>query len=160
MGWYHPAFLPAPPKKGLSLPFSLVKKRTLIWKKRFLRIERKFCIMNRIPNELKTPLIPIKNIFTQFTAKFLKIEEMEYLIHYVQFKMWPALFYINSHIFPIHPMDWKLRYLNAGVLGCTYIPYVHRNWKLGYLNVALSWTSQFFPVHERDEKTKFSNVGQ
>ena len=41
------------------------------------------------------------------------------------------------------------------VLGCTYIPYVHRNWKVGYLNVGLSWTPQFFPIHERDEKLEF-----
>ena len=31
--------------------------------------------------------------------KFLKIEEVEYLIHYVKFKMWPALFYVNSQHF-------------------------------------------------------------
>ena len=84
---------------------------------------------------------------------------MEYLIHYVQFKMWPALFYVYSDSFPIHPIDWKLRFLNVGVLDCTCITYVYRNWELGYLNVALSWTSQFFPIHERDEKMKFLNVG-
>ena len=31
--------------------------------------------------------------------KFLKIEEAEYLIHYTKFKMWPALFYVNSQHF-------------------------------------------------------------
>ena len=29
----------------------------------------------------------MENIFSQFTDKFLKIEEVEYLIHYVKFKM-------------------------------------------------------------------------
>ena len=30
--------------------------------------------------------------FSQFIDKFLKIDEVEYLIHSVKFKMWPALF--------------------------------------------------------------------
>ena len=38
------------------------------------------------------------------------------------------------------------------VLGYIYIPYVLRIWKLGYLNVALRWASQFSPIHEIDEK--------
>ena len=29
----------------------------------------------------------MENIFPQFTDKFLKIEEVEYLTHYVKFKM-------------------------------------------------------------------------
>ena len=37
-----------------------------------------------------------KTYFSQFVDKFLKIEEVEYLIRYVKFKMWPALFYVNS----------------------------------------------------------------
>ena len=41
-----------------------------------------------------------KTYFSQFTDKFLKIEEVEYLIHYVKFKMWPALLYVNSICFP------------------------------------------------------------
>ena len=41
-----------------------------------------------------------KTYFSQFIDKFLKIEEVEYLIHYVKFKMWPALFYVNSLCFP------------------------------------------------------------
>ena len=40
--------------------------------------------------------------------------------------------------------QWKLRY----------------EWKLRYLTVALGWTSQFFPIHEKDEKLGFLNVGQ
>ena len=30
--------------------------------------------------------------FTQFINKFLKFEEMEYLIPYVKVEMWPALY--------------------------------------------------------------------
>ena len=37
-----------------------------------------------------------KIYFSQFIDKLLKIEEVEYLIHYVKFKMWQALFYVNS----------------------------------------------------------------
>ena len=33
----------------------------------------------------------IPNKFSQFIDKFLKFEEMEYLIHHVKFEMWPAL---------------------------------------------------------------------
>ena len=36
-----------------------------------------------------------KTYFSDFIDKFLKIEEVEYLIHYVKFKMWPA-FYVSS----------------------------------------------------------------
>ena len=48
----------------------------------------------------------MKNIFTEITAKFLKFEEMEYLIHYDQFQMWPVLFYVNSHCFLNLAIDW------------------------------------------------------
>ena len=41
-----------------------------------------------------------KTYFSQFIDKFLKIEEVEYLIYYVKFKMWPVLFYVNSLCFP------------------------------------------------------------
>ena len=80
-----------------------------------------------------------------------KFEEMEYLIHYVKFKMWPALFYVNSHCFPNSSIYWKLRIWNVG----NFFPNLHIenwDWKLGYLNAALGWTFQFFPIHERDEK--------
>ena len=40
-----------------------------------------------------------KTFFSQFIDKYLKIEEVEYLIHYVKFKMWPALFYVDSLCF-------------------------------------------------------------
>ena len=41
-----------------------------------------------------------KTYFSQFIDKYLKIEEVEYLIHYVKFKMRSALFYVNSLCFP------------------------------------------------------------
>ena len=63
-----------------------------------------------------------KTYFSQFIDKFLKTEEVEYLIHYVKFKMWPALFYVSS---PFSQHFWML------VLGCTLFPPIYReieNW--------------------------------
>ena len=37
--------------------------------------------------------------FPKFIDKFLKIEEVEYLIHNARSKVWPALFYVNSLCF-------------------------------------------------------------
>ena len=36
-----------------------------------------------------------------YAIKFFKIEEVEYLIHYVKLNMWPALFYVNFLCFLI-----------------------------------------------------------
>ena len=41
-----------------------------------------------------------KTYFSQFIDTFLKIEEVEYQIHYIKLKMWPPLFYVNSLCFP------------------------------------------------------------
>ena len=43
--------------------------------------------MCRIPKELKVPFIQMEKFFSKFIDKFLKIEEVEYLIHYAKFKM-------------------------------------------------------------------------
>ena len=44
----------------------------------------------------KSHLPKWKTYFSQFIDKFLKIQEVEYLINYVKFKMWLALFSANS----------------------------------------------------------------
>ena len=44
-----------------------------------------------------------KTYFSQFIDKHLKIEEVEHLIHYVKFKICPALFYVNYLCFS---RDW------------------------------------------------------
>ena len=114
--------------------------------------------MRRLPNELKTPFIQMENIFPQFTDKFLKIEEVEYLTHYVKFKMWPALFYVNSLCFLNSSIDWKLRFLNVGVrLYLHFSPQFTRILKTGFLNVALGWTFKFFPIQERKEFARRKN---
>ena len=41
-----------------------------------------------------------------FIGKYLKFKEIEYFFHYIEFKMWPALFYLNSLNF----QQWKLTY--------------------------------------------------
>ena len=74
--------------------------------------------------------------FSQFIDKYLKIEEMEYLIHYVKFKIKFPLFL--QHF-------WIL------VLRCTLFTPIYTeidNWDL---NVALGWTFQFFH-DQRDKK--------
>ena len=48
----------------------------------------------------KFHLSKCKTYFSQFIDKYLQIEEVEYLIHYVKFKMRPVLFYVNSLCFP------------------------------------------------------------
>ena len=40
---------------------------------------------------------------------------MEYLIHYIKFKMWPALSYVNSHCFSHSSIDFKFKFLIVGV---------------------------------------------
>ena len=52
--------------------------------------------MRKIPKELKILFIKMEKIFSQFIDKYLKIEQVEYLFHYFKFKMWLALFYVNS----------------------------------------------------------------
>ena len=64
----------------------------------------------------------MENIFfPKFIDKFLKIEEVEHHIHYVKFKMWPVLFYLNSHSFS-----------NIEVRLYIISPNLHRDWKLGF----------------------------
>ena len=63
--------------------------------------------------------IYLSRTFTK-AKKFLKIEEVEYLIHYVKFKMWPALLILCKF-----PTFWML------VLACTLFPPIYReieNW--------------------------------
>ena len=52
------------------------------------------------PMSWKFHLSERKTYFSQFIDKFLKIEEVEHLLHYVKFKMLPALFYVSSLCFP------------------------------------------------------------
>ena len=43
--------------------------------------------MCRIPKELKVPFIQMEKFFSKFIDKFLKIEEVEYLIHNARSKV-------------------------------------------------------------------------
>ena len=43
--------------------------------------------MHRIPNESKFHLFKWKIYYSQFTDEILKIQEVQYLRHYVKFKM-------------------------------------------------------------------------
>ena len=61
---------------------------------------KKSVICAEYPTSSKLYLFKWKIYFSQFINKFLKLEEVEYLIHNVKFKMRPALFYVNSLCFP------------------------------------------------------------
>ena len=43
--------------------------------------------MHRISDELKIPFIQMEKKISHFIDKFLKLEEVEYLIHYVKYKI-------------------------------------------------------------------------
>ena len=92
-----------------------------------------------------------KTCFSQFIDKLLKIEELEYLIHYVKFKMWPALLYVYK--LPVSPSIF-----NVGIRLYIISPNLKRL-KTGILNVALGRDFQFFPNDERDKKLEFSRLG-
>ena len=64
----------------------------------------------------------LSRTFTK-AKKLLKTEEVEYLIHYVKFKMWPALLILCK--FPT--------FLNVGVNINLYIIFrnLQQDWKLG-----------------------------
>ena len=84
---------------------------------------------------------------------------MRHLIHYVKFELWAALFYGSFHCSPNSSVDWKLRFSNVGVTPYLHFPpNLHKDRKLGYLNVALGWTFQFFPIDERYKKLEFSRI--
>ena len=57
---------------------------------------KKFVLCAEYPMSSKSHLSKWKTYFSQFIEKFLKIQEVEYLINYVKFKMWLALFSANS----------------------------------------------------------------
>ena len=63
-----------------------------------------------------------KTYFSKFIDKFLKIEEVEYLIHYAKFKIWPALLTLCK--FPT--------FLNVGASLYIISPNLQGDWKLGF----------------------------
>ena len=66
-----------------------------------LRPKNLYYAQNTHPISSKFHLSKWKTYFPQFIDKFFKIEEVEYLIHYVKFNMWQALFYVNFLCFLI-----------------------------------------------------------
>ena len=61
---------------------------------------RKYVICAEYPMSSKLHLSKWKRYFSQFIDKYLKIGEVKYLIHDVNFKMCPVLFYVNALCFP------------------------------------------------------------
>ena len=60
---------------------------------------KKSTICAEYPVNSKFHVPKCKTYFPQFINKFLKIEEVEYIIYYVKFKMWLTLFYVNFFCF-------------------------------------------------------------
>ena len=56
---------------------------------------KKSVICSEYPKSSNFNLFKWKTYFSQFIDKYLKTDQVEYLIHYVIFKIWPVLFYVN-----------------------------------------------------------------
>ena len=112
--------------------------------------------MRRIPNGLKIQSFPMENLFFPIYWYILKFEEMGYLIHCAKFRMWPALSYVNSPFISHSSIDSKLGFLIVGLsLYLDIFSNLKKDWKIGYLNVALGWISQFFQILEGDVNWDF-----
>ena len=98
---------------------------------------KKSVICPEYPISSKFHLSNWKSYFSEFIDKYLNIEEVKYLIHCVKFKMWPALFYVNSPCF-LNIFDFWCQAIH-------YIPQFALRLTTGILIVALGWTLQFFP---------------
>ena len=97
--------------------------KTFIMTKKSVVICNMKVICSEYPMSSKFHLSKWKILFSQFINKYLKIEEVKYLIHYVKFKICLALFYINSLFFSLHFLML--------VLGCTLFPLIYKemdNW--------------------------------
>ena len=93
-------FSPLSPQAGLKEDDEHFANHLQMYRNRTFTKAQKSVICAEYPMSSKFHLYKWKTYFSQFIDKFLKIEEVEYLIHYVKFKMWPALFYVNSLCFP------------------------------------------------------------
>ena len=105
--------------------FSLLKKLGAIWGNLTLYHpslslpKNAFLFPSLWPNREYTWALLWKNLVDLFWKR-KKIEELEYLIHYVKFKMWPTLLILCKF-----PIFWML------VLACTLSPPIYRkieNW--------------------------------
>ena len=109
--------------------------------------------------------------FSQFIFfdEYLKIKEIEYFIHYIMFEMWKiwkALFYVNSIYFKQWNATWdvifnssldlKLGFVNVGLrLYFKLFPSSQKYWKLGFVNIALVKLFDFFQFIKEMEHWDF-----
>ena len=130
--------------------------------------------MHITPNSFKNSFFTMEKSFNSqfiFTDKYLKFKQIEYFIHFIKFEMRLALFYINSFYFQQWISNWdiaffnssldsKSEFLNAGLRLYFKLfsnPQKSNPRKLGCYCCS-RWTSQFFPIHERDRILGFLNV--
>ena len=125
--------------------------------------------MCKIPNWVKIPFFPMKNIFFLIIGKFLKFKEMEYLIHYIE-----NMTSLISRNFPIwfSTVKLKLRHNFFKV----FLGYRNSEfWSYAVLPVFCQFTNRLkiwisgcccrlsfliFTIHETGGKLGFSNIGQ
>ena len=88
--------------------------------------------------------------FSQFIFfdKYLNFKEIKYLIHYVKFGMWPALFYVNS----FYILRWN-SHLDIGSFSQFILGF-----KPGFFNVCLRLYFHHFANSQKDWKLRFLNV--
>ena len=73
-----------------------------------------------------------------FIDKYLNIKEIEYFIHYINFEMWPVLFYVNPLYFQQWNSNWDRIFCNSSL-----------DSKLRFLNVGLRLTWILFLIHQK-----------
>ena len=92
-----------------------------------------------------------KIYFSQFIFidRYLKFKEIEHLIHYVEFEMWPALFYVNSLYFQKWNSKWDIAFLKSS-LDLKFVKFV-KIFKM----LILGCTSNFLLIHKKIENWDF-----
>ena len=73
-----------------------------------------------------------------FSDKYLNIKEIESFIHYINFEMWPVLFYVNPLYFQQCNSNWDRVFSNSSL-----------DSKLVILNVGLRLTWIFFLIQQK-----------
>ena len=94
---------------------------------------------------------------------------MKYLIHYVKFEIRTALFYVNDlsstvklklgHNFSLFIHNSKLRFFSF-CLWLTFQVFPNSQKDFVIFEFCSSWTSHFFPIHEKDGKLGFMNISE
>ena len=123
-----------------------------------------FC---KVKNPVVCAKLPVP--FTQLIGKFLKFEEMEYLIHHIKVKIWPVLCYVPilfsavklklGHNFSQFIYRFKIRTIESWTKSVlpSFSQFTMRL-KTGISDCCPCWNSKFFPVHWKYWKLGFWSI--